>query len=308
MSQPERADFLSARVLIPFVIVTLIWGSTWIVIKDQLGVVPPSWSVAYRFGVAAIAMFMLVALRREPLLLDRRTLLFAALLGLAQFSLNFNLVYRAEGYITSGVVSVIFALLMVPNAILSRLFLGTPIARRFLIGGTISTVGIAMLLWHEASQMTGDPHAVLIGTALTLTGMLGASCANVMQASPMGRAAPMMTMVAWAMLTGALCDAAIAWATVGPPVIDTRPGYIGGVLYLALAGSVITFPLYFGIIRNIGAGPAAWSSVLIPIIAMALSTLAEGYSWTGLAVAGAIFAIAGIIWAVRPEPARTLNA
>ena len=99
-----------AAVLIPFAIVTLIWGSTWLVIKDQLGVVPASWSVTYRFLVAGLTMLAFAAYRRERLTLDARGWGFAAALAAFQFCLNFNFVYRAEGYVTSGLVAVIFAL------------------------------------------------------------------------------------------------------------------------------------------------------------------------------------------------------
>ena len=73
---------LSPRVLLPFLLVTLIWGSTWIVIKGQLGVVPPSWSVAYRLFVGSAAMFAYAAWRRDRLTLSGRGWGFAALLGL----------------------------------------------------------------------------------------------------------------------------------------------------------------------------------------------------------------------------------
>ncbi|MFX8230954.1 EamA family transporter, partial [Acinetobacter baumannii] len=85
-----------AAVLVPFAIITLIWGSTWIVIRDQLAVVPPSWSVSYRFLTAGLAMLVYAAYRRDALPRDGRGIGFAALLGLMQFTLNFNFVYRAE--------------------------------------------------------------------------------------------------------------------------------------------------------------------------------------------------------------------
>src|SRR3546814_9631341 len=129
-----QPTLLSPRVLFPFALVTMIWGSTWIVITGQLGVVPPSWSVTYRFTVAAAAMFVFAVLRREKLVPDARALGFAALLGIAQFTFNFNFVYRAEQHITSGLVAVLFALLIVPNTLFVRAFLKTPLERRFLAG------------------------------------------------------------------------------------------------------------------------------------------------------------------------------
>lgn len=292
-------SLLAPRVLAPFVLVTLIWGSTWIVIRDQLGTVPPSWSVTYRFAVAAIAMFIIAAARREKIMLSGKAWGFAALLGIVQFGLNFNFVYRAEAFITSGLVAVLFALLIVPNTLLGRIFLGTPIERRFIVGGGIALVGIAMMIAHEVDIANRGAADVLAGTLLTLTAVMVASTANIMQGTVFARGQSMLVMVAWAMLFGTLADAAFALVTVGPPVWDSRPEYLAGVLWLGVVGSAVSFPLYFGIIRAVGPGPAAWSSVLIPIIAMGFSTMVEGYMWAPLSIIGGLVALLGMVVALR---------
>ena len=120
---PGQAGFRDPKVLLPFLLITLIWSSTWIVIKDQLGIVPPAWSVTYRFVIAAAAMFAWAAASGARLGIGRRGHLLAALFGIPQFCLNFNFVYAAEHHITSGLVAVVFALLLVPNSALGWLFL-----------------------------------------------------------------------------------------------------------------------------------------------------------------------------------------
>lgn len=296
---------LTPRVLIPFVIVTLVWGSTWLVIRDQISgagavAVPAVWSVAYRFGLAAIAMFAIAAWRGERLGDGARGQVLAMLVGISQFMLNFNFVYRAEHLLTSGVVAVFYALLIVPNSLLSRAFLGTPVSRRFLAGGSIAVLGVALLLTNEARQMI-DASGVLLGALLSIGGLLAASAANVLQATAPAKRQPIFALLAWAMLWGVIGNMLFAFATVGAPVVDWRPGYLLGLAYLALMGSVLCFPLYFTIIRNVGAGQAAWSGVLVPVVAMAISTLAEGYRWTGLAIGGSILVLAGLIVALRPK-------
>ncbi|PKP99982.1 MAG: EamA family transporter [Alphaproteobacteria bacterium HGW-Alphaproteobacteria-13] len=295
---------LTPRVLFPFLLVTLIWGSTWIVIKGQLGIVPPSWSVAYRFLVGAAAMFAYAALRRERLSLSGPAWGFAVLLGIAQFAFNFNFVYRAEQHIASGLVAVLFALLIVPNTLLGRLCLKSGVERRFLAGAGIAIVGVGMMILHEYRSAALGTGAVLAGTALTLAGVMSASIANVMQGTQLARAQLMVVMIAWAMLFGALADAGYAWVTTGPPAIEPTMVYIGGVLYLGVIASAVTFPLYFNIIRQVGPGQAAWSNVLIPIIAMGFSTVLEGYRWAPLSAAGAAVALAGLVIAVIKRPAR----
>lgn len=301
MSGPG-ATLLHPRVLLPFALVTLIWGSTWIVIKGQLGIVPPSWSVTYRFAVAAIAMFAFAVMRRERLWLEPKAMAFAALLGVAQFTFNFNFVYRAEQHITSGLVAVLFALLIVPNTLLGRSFLKTPLEARFLAGASIAIVGVGLMILHEYRAAALGAGEVIIGTMLTLAGVLSASTANVMQGTTIARAQPMVVMIAWAMLFGALADGLFAWITTGPPVIEHTAVYLGGVLYLGIIASAVTFPLYFNVIRAVGPGQAAWSSVLIPIIAMGISTLVEGYRWAPLSIAGGLVALIGLVIAVAKRP------
>ena len=302
MSDPHEEHpphaLLRPGIVIPFTLVALIWGSTWFVIKDGLGTVPPSWSVTWRFTLGAAGMFVLALARKEPLRLTGRGQLYAALLGLTQFCFNFNLVYRAEQYLTSGIVAVLFALLMLPNALLAWIVLKQKVTPRFLAGTAIALVGIALLLIHEA-RMAPLGGKVGLGIAMTAFAICMASCANVLQASPAARAQPMLALLGWGMLWGASADFIFAWATVGPPVLPLDPRYLAGTAYLALIGSVVTFPLYFQLIRELGAGRAAYNGVVVPIIAMGLSTVLEGYRWSLLAGAGALLALAGLVVAMR---------
>ena len=296
--QTEQQSLLRPGVVIPFVAVALIWGSTWWVIKDGLGNVPSSWSVTWRFALAAIGMFALAIFRREPLRLTLRGHGLALLLGLTQFCFNFNLVYQAEHHLTSGIVAVLFALLMLPNAVLGRIFLGQPITRGFLLGTGIALAGIAMLLLHEARLAPVDGK-VGLGIIMVTCALCMASCANVLQASGPVREQPMITMLAWAMLWGACADAVIAWSVAGPPVLPLDARYLGGVAYLAIIGSVVTFPLYFQLIRELGAGRAAYNGVVVPVVAMGISTTLEDYRWSLLAAAGAALAMVGLVVAMR---------
>ncbi len=291
--------FLSARVAIPFILLSLIWGSTWFIIRDQLAVVPGPWSVCYRFTVAAIGMFLLGIVMQQPLKLNREGMAWAALLGALQFALNFNFVYAAEHYITSGLVAVLFALLIVPNALIAQLWLGLRSARAFWIGSAIAVVGVALLILREYRIAPVGGSAILIGAGLTITAVMCASVSNVIQANESLKRHPMIPLLAWAMLFGALLDAIFAWSQYGAPITETRPAYLGGILYLGVVGTVLTFPLYFRLIRDIGPGKAAYTSVLIPIVAMLISTLFEGYHWSGLSIAGAALAISGLVIAMR---------
>jgi drug/metabolite transporter (DMT)-like permease len=292
----RRSTF--AEVGLPFAIFTAIWGSTWIVIRDQLGMVPPQWSVAYRFTIAATAMALVAKWKGEELRLGRGAILPVLFLGFAQFCVNFNAVYLAERHITSGVVATIFALLLIPSTLMAWAFLGHRPSGRFIWSSLVAVIGIGLLFVHEFQQHSARAGEIATGIALTFFGMVGASAANVFQAREEVRRFPLFSMIAWSMAAGALMNVALALAMAGPPVFDSRPSYWFGVFYLALPASVLTFSLYYPVVRKIGPAKAAYSSVLVPIIAMGFSTALEGYRWTPLAIAGAVLALGGMLGAL----------
>lgn len=303
MGSPPQATRLA--VLVPFALVTLIWGSTWLVIRDQVSVVPASWSVSYRFLLAGLTMLALALIRRERLLFDARGWGFAVALGVSQFCLNYDFVYRAEEHLTSGLVAAMFALLLLPNALLGWAFLGQRLSRQFLTGSLVAMAGVALLLVHEVRADPHGGHEAWVGIGFSLAAILAASVANVLQATRTAKAYPMVAMLAVAMLIGTALDAATAFVLSGPPVIEPRAGYFIGIVYLGVVGSAIAFTLYFNVLRVIGPAKAAYSSVITPAIAMLLSTLFEGYRWTWLAVAGGLLTLVGLIVALRArKPAR----
>ncbi|WP_369026540.1 DMT family transporter [Qipengyuania sp. RANM35] len=306
-ASPDGESLLAPRNLGAFLLVSFIWGGTWLVIRDQISSVPPGWSIAYRFIVASAGMFLLARVRGEPFRLAPGGWPFVVALGIFQFSMNFGFVYRAEGYVTSGLVAVIFALLVVPNAVLGRIFLGQPIRREFVIGSSIAAVGVAMLFAQEYRASPATLGEVLTGAALCVGGILSASTANILQATEGAKRQPLLTLLAWSMLCGVAINAVFALLTEGPPQFDPRPAYGLGILYLGIAGSVVTFPLYYGLVRKVGAGKAAYSSVVVPVVAMILSTMFEGFIWGPLPIAGAVITVIGMVVAMRtrnPPPRR----
>lgn len=312
MSDTSEERLLAPRIFVPFLLTGAIWGSTWLVITTQIDGVAPSWSITWRFVLATPAMFLLALAMRRPLALGAKGQALAVVIGLAQFCMNFNFVYRSELYLTSGIVAVMFAMLMVPNAILGRWLLGQRITRGFVIGSCIAGAGIALLLVHEARSappFEGVEGGVWLGIGLAVGGMLSASFANVVQANEAGRALPMVSLLAWSMLYGTGIDAGFAWLTAGPPTFPDSAVYWTGIAWLALAGSVVTFPMHYTLVRQIGAGRAAYNSLVTVIVAMVLTTVFEDYRWNALTMTGAALAFVGMLVALRtraPVPAKPM--
>ena len=298
MSDNEAGGF-QPRIIILFCLVTLIWSSTWLVIKAQLTSVPPSWSVTYRFMIGAAAMFVYAAVSRSSLRIGRDGHVLAAACGILQFSVNFNLIYLASRYVTSGLLAVIFALLLVPNSLFARLFLKHRADRNFVAGSFVAIVGVALLIIQELRNNRLDSGEILLGVGLALLSLLSASAGNVLQAAERLRSRSLPGLIAWAMAYGALADALFSSTFHGPPTFDTSIIYVGGLLYLGLVGSALAFSFYLTVIRAIGPARAAYSGLIIPILAMLLSTWVEGYRWSALAAMGGILGIAGLFIALR---------
>ena len=288
---------ITPRSIAAFVLLALVWGSTWLVIKDQISAVPAAWSVVWRFMLAAAAMLVFALLKGDRLRLTAREQAVAVAMGLFQFSLNFQLIYRSEHYLTSGLVAVVFALMILPNAVLARIVLGNRMSAKFAAGSAIALAGIGLLILHEY-RIAPVSDGVTTGVMLVILAIFSVSVGNLLQATETARGVPVVPLMGWGMLWGVLASALYASASVGMPVLDPRPEYLAGVAYLGLVGSALTFPLYSQLIRDWGPGPAAYNGVAVPVVAMALSTVFEGYHWSVLAGGGAMLAMVGMLIAL----------
>ncbi|TZG26427.1 DMT family transporter [Sphingomonas montanisoli] len=300
LAPPAPVGIVPTRVILPFIIVTLIWGSTWTAIRYQIEAgIDPFWSIGLRFSIAAAAIFAYGAALRQPLRLPIGGYAYAIAFGSSQFFLNFVFVYEAERYVTSGVVAMFFALLIIPNAILGRIFLKASVGREFIIGSLIAGAGLAMLFAHEIGAVARDgSDKAALGIGYTMIALIFASFANVSQGAVRVRALPPLGVLAWGMTAGATFAILVALVRSGLPT-GLTPLYLGSTLYLGLAGSALTFPLYFFMLRQIGPARAAYTGVAVPVIAMILSTILEGYRWSMPAVIGSLLALGGLVIAMR---------
>ena len=299
MTAGTSAGRLPLRAALLLGMAILIWGSTWTVIRYQIGVVDPAWSAAYRFTVATAVMGLFARWQGASLRIGTGDLPLLAAIGLTQFSLNFLFIYHAEGYVTSGLVAMIFASMIISNAVLGWLFMGHRFSRSFIFGSLLAVAGLVLLFRQEiVVAAAGGSHATF-GIGLSLLGMISASAGNMFQSAKRAHGFHWATLLFWAMGFGALINAAVALVMAGAPTFDPQPAYWLSVLYLGLFGSAITFPIYLSALRIIGPSRAAYTGVLIPIVAMILSTFLEDYHWSASAIAGAALALLGLVFALR---------
>lgn len=285
-----------------YAIVVLIWGTTWYAIKFQLGVVAPEISLVYRFGLAAICVFLFARLTGSPLGLSWRDHRYVALQGLTLFCLNYWMTYLSTQYLTSGLVAVIFTGIIFFNLLNSRMIFGTPIERRVLVAAGAGMLGVALLFLPELQAAIENP-SIAHGALLALSATYVASLGNMAAMKNTRGGLPVLTVNAYGMAYGAIGLAVIAAIRGTPIAFDPRWPYVVSLLYLSLAGTSLAFGLYLALLKRIGAARAAYTSVLFPVVALIVSTLFEDYRWSLAAFAGLAVLLAGnaIALGKRPE-------
>ncbi len=284
-----------------FLAPSFIWGTTWLAIKFQLGSVAPEASVVYRFGLAAAVLLAWCAARRVPLRFDLRTHGSLAVQGVLQFALNYVLVYLAEVHLTSGVVALLFSLMVLWNLAGARLFFGTPITAAIAAGAVLGICGVTLVLRADLVHV-GSRLGQGWGAAYAVAGTLAASAGTLWAQRLYRRGVAVVPGTAWAMLYG---TAAVAIASVVRGVaftFDRSLPYAASLAYLAVFGSVFAFVAYLTLLRRVGAGRAGYTSVVIPVLAMATSTLFEGYRWSRGPVAGMGLVLIGNVLMLRRRP------
>jgi len=290
-----------------FISCILIWGSTWYAITFQLGTVPVQWSIVWRFLIAAILLLGYCAISGRTLRLGARAHFVCAALGTMFFSVNYAFVYWGTDYLPSGLVAVLFSMIAILNQVNGALFLGQRIEPRVLLGAVAGLGGLVLIFLPEIERLSLDSSAVT-GILLCLAGALVASFGNTVAASGAGRSLPLLTFNGYGMLYGALIMAVIALAMGLPPGLSMAPPYLLSLLYLSVLGTVVTFTMYLTLLKTVGIGRAAYIPVAIPVVALAISTIFEGYGWTLSAATGVLLVVSGNLLLIRRRAGPVVKA
>lgn len=280
------------RVLILYTIVVLIWGSTWAAIPYQLGVVAEELSVAYRFGLGSLMLFAYAIASGRAISLPRSTYRYILIMGAMMFSAGYLFIYYAAAYITSGLVAVVFSLIVVSNALYERVFFATRVEPRMLLATVLGIGGISLMFWPEVSVFSLQDDTI-IGILLVLISVVLASFGTMAAIVCTRHNHSVITVNAHAMAWGAITSLLVALVMQRPIEFSTEPAYLLSLAYLAVFGSAVAFGCFLALLRLIGSARAAYSSVLYPLVALLISTLVEDYQWSVPAFAGISLIVTG---------------
>jgi drug/metabolite transporter (DMT)-like permease len=275
-----------------YLLVTLIWGSSWMAITYQYGVVSEELSVAYRFFIASMALFAYAIFKGDKLHIKLSYYPMIFLMGSTMFCLNYLFTYYGMNYVVSGLAAVLFSLIVIFNALFERIFFAKKIEKRILVAAIIGIIGIIFLFWPELKNIKNSNQSIIGGLWL-FTAVIIASLGNMTAIVNTNKNLSIVIINAHAMLCGSILSFLIALALKRPIVFELTASYIISLLYLSIAASAITFGCYLMLIKKIGSTRTAYITLLFPVVALLISTLIGEYQWTIYAIFGVLLILAG---------------
>lgn len=281
-----------------FIACVAIWGTTWLAITYQLGRVAPEASVFYRFLLAALLLFGYCIARRLPLRYSPREHAWMALCGVLMYSVSYVFVYYAEAHVVSGLVAVGYSASPLLAALGMRAFFGTPLNARVLLGSLLGIAGITLVFWPEIAHLRGDSDSRL-GALFTVLAVVLSALGSLAAHRNQRAHLPLWQSMAYGMLYGALFSLAVALATGRALAFEVTVPYVLSLLYLAVLGSVVAFAGYLTLLHRIGPARAGYIGVMVPIVALVVSSAFEGFQWQLLTGLGIAVSVAGNVIVLR---------
>jgi len=214
------------------------------------------------------------------------------------FGVSYVFVYYAEQYVVSGLVAVGYSASPLLGMLGLRLFYGTPMTRRMAIGSILGIVGITLVFWPEFARLEGDRN-VAIGAVYTALAVVISSAGSMIAHRNHDAGIAVWQAMAWGMLYGALSALAMAIGAGKALGFEASVPYVASLLYLTLAGSILAFAAYLTLLARIGAAKSGYTGVMVPIVALMISAVFEGFNWSILTVIGIAISVGGNVLVLR---------
>ena len=280
-----------------YALICLIWGSTWLAIKIGLVGVPPFLGAGLRFVLSAVLVAAPMAVKRQPIRLTKSDRICVLSLGFLVFWLDYAAVYWAETRISSGLTAILFSTMPLMTALLSRFWTHTETLSASKIAGIlIGVAGTVLLFWPE--QRLGAQEA--LGMLAALGGSLCAAV-NLVTLKQHGRQADPSVLNVLGMTIGAACLLATSAATEQWSSVTWSRSNLLALVYLSVFGSVVAFSAYYYVIKVMDATVVSLTTLIIPIVALALGRFFLHERIAPLAVAGVATILLGVGIAIVPR-------
>jgi drug/metabolite transporter (DMT)-like permease len=277
-----------------FISTLLCWSPTWYLIKFQFGVVDPLISIFYRFLIASATVFIFLILLKKKLSFNLNQHLWFLLLGVTLFSLNYIFFYLANTFLISGIVTIAFSTILIMNILGERIYFKIKSSKQTLLAAGFGIIGILIIFEKELLNFKVEDKTH-IGIILSFIATFWASTGNLIHQKNFKDKIPFVQSIAYGMLYGSIFTLIVAKFREAELLFDYSFSYISSLLYLAIIGSVVAFYLYLKLLENIGSARAGYIGVIMPIVALIISTIFEGLQWTNNLIYGLPVLIVGCV-------------
>ncbi len=289
MSSPEPKRLV---LVLGYILICLIWGTTWLAIKVSIFTLPPFFSAGIRFAIASLLIVAILKFRGYKYRFDMRETIFLLLVGLGSFSIPYGLVYWAEGRITSGLTAVTFAVMPFFAAILSRYFLRD---ERFtfwkVFGILLGFSGLVVIFGRDLR--IGSFGAVAGILAVVLSAFLNAGVAVAVKKHGYHIDPVFINLIP--MSLGAVTLLATSFFIEDWGALTFNLSNVFAIAYLAVFGSVLAFVVYFYLLKHISVVLLSMTSFITPILAIAAGVLVLGEKFPPGTMAGSAMILIGVL-------------
>jgi len=283
-----------------FGITLFCWSPTWYVIKFQLGYVDPLVSVFYRFLAASIIIFIYLIIKNKKLRFSLNHHIWFLFFGICLYSLNYVFFYLSNTYLISAFPAVVFSTVVIMNILGEAFYFKKKPSLKTLIGATIGMIGIIIIFNDEIFNFSLS-NGIHVGLSLALLGTFSASTGNMIYQRNLNNNFPLIQTLAYAMLYGSLVTLLITQLKGTELLFEYSFNYIASLAYLSIVGSIFAFIFYLKLLERVGAGRAGYVGVVMPVLALLISTIFEDLKWQTDLIIGLPILIIGAVLVINQK-------
>ena len=283
-----------------FIITLFCWSPTWYVIKFQLGYVDPLVSVFYRFLIAAIIMFIYLIYKKKNLKFSLNQHLWFLFFGVCLYSLNYVFFYLSNTYLISAFPAIVFSTVVIMNILGEGFYFKKKPSLKTLIGASIGMIGVIIIFSDEIFNFS-LANGTHVGLFLALLGTFCASTGNMVHQRNLNNNFSLIPTLAYAMLYGSLVTLFISQIKGAELLFEYSFSYIASLAYLSIVGSIFAFIFYLRLLEKVGAGRAGYVGVVMPVLALLISTIFENLEWQQDLIIGLPILIIGAVLVINQK-------
>ena len=283
-----------------FGITLFCWSPTWYVIKFQLGYVDPLVSVFYRFFAASIIIFVYLIIKKKKLKFSLNYHIWFLFFGICLYSINYVFFYLSNTYLISAFPAIVFSTVVLMNILGETFYFKKKPSLNTLIGATIGMIGI-MIIFNDEIFNFNLSNGTHVGLFLALLGTFSASTGNMVHQRNLNNNFPLIETIAYAMLYGSLVTLLITQIKGTELLFEYTFSYIASLAYLSIVGSIFAFIFYLKLLEKVGAGRAGYVGVVMPVLALLISTLFENLEWQVDLILGLPILIIGAVLVINQK-------